>query len=158
MECLRSITPLAHLILPNPAFVPRSAQNRTHKVAHKMHCLVASPVVQLQGSPQTSFPKTYSPYFSTGRRIGLSLDTREVAGSNPAFGSSLRSPSFGSASQNALARRSAKRVGGRSSSVVEHVNSQFVSYPSVSHAEFGFGKISTTPSNHYETRHAQSGH
>jgi hypothetical protein len=45
----------------------------------------------------------------------------EVAGSNPASGTSLRSSSFGSASHNALARRSAKRVGGRSSSVVEHV-------------------------------------
>jgi len=46
--------------------------------------------------------------FPTGRRIGLSLQTRVVAGSSPAFGSTCRS-----------------------SSVVEHVNSQFVSYPSV---------------------------
>jgi hypothetical protein len=31
--------------------------------------------------------------FSTGRRIGLSLDTRVVAGSSPAFGSRCRSSS-----------------------------------------------------------------
>jgi hypothetical protein len=31
-------------------------------------------------------------YFSTGRRIGLSLHNREVAGSSPAFGSSPRQP------------------------------------------------------------------
>jgi hypothetical protein len=46
--------------------------------------------------------------FSTGRRIGLSPHKHEVAGSSPASGSRCRS-----------------------SSVVEHVNSQFVSYPSV---------------------------
>jgi len=46
--------------------------------------------------------------FSTGRRIGLSPPKRVVAGSSPAFGTTRRS-----------------------SSVVEHVNSQFVSYPSI---------------------------
>jgi len=45
---------------------------------------------------------------STGRRIGLSPDKRVVAGSSPASGSK-----------------------GRSSSVAEHVDSQFVFYPSV---------------------------
>jgi hypothetical protein len=35
MECLRSITPLAHLTLPSRALAPRSAQNRTHKVVRK---------------------------------------------------------------------------------------------------------------------------
>ena len=46
--------------------------------------------------------------FSTGRRIGLSPIKRVVAGSTPAFGSRCRS-----------------------SSVVEHVNSQFDLYPSL---------------------------
>jgi len=48
-----------------------------------------------------------TPAISTGRRIGLSLHKREVAGSSPASGHQCRS-----------------------SSGVERVNSQFVFYPS----------------------------
>jgi hypothetical protein len=65
-------------------------------------------------------PENLFALLSAGRRIGLSLDTRVVAGSNPAPGSSLRSSSFGWQAK-CPERRSAERVGGQDSSVVEHV-------------------------------------
>ncbi len=77
------------------------------------------------GISKSSLARPSVQVFSTGRRIGLSLHKREVAGSSPAF--SLRSASFGLTSR--LASRISKSVGW-SSSGVERVPSQFVLYPS----------------------------